>query len=140
MTPQQKSLVRQTLTRLAGRSAQAGLFFYDRLFALDPSLRAMFHGDLQTQGQKFMDTLSGIVHALDSEAAVAVDLRHLGRRHRDYGVQWRHYGTMREALLWSLAQILGNDFDDETAAAWCAAYGIAVRAMQEAPVGTAERL
>lgn len=131
MTPQQISLVRQTFSRIALNSAQAGAFFYDRLFALDPSLRPLFPDDLQEQGQKFVDTLGAVIRALDSAQSVADDLDDLGQRHVEYGVQREHYEVLREALLWSLAQILDEEYDDEVAAAWCAAYDVAARAMQK---------
>lgn len=130
MTSQQITLVRQTFARLAGRSAQAGAFFYDRLFALDPSLRRMFPDDLQQQGQKFVDTLGAVIRSLDRAEDVKADLEALGRRHADYGVHRQHYATMREALLWAMAQILGEEFDDEVAAAWHAAFDVAAKAMQ----------
>jgi hemoglobin-like flavoprotein len=131
MTPQQISLVRHTFSHIAQNSAQAGAFFYDRLFALDPSLRPMFPDDLQNQGQKFVDTLGGVIRALDSTQTVAEDLDDLGQRHVEYGVQREHYAVLREALLWSLAQILDDEYDDDVAAAWCAAYDVAARAMQK---------
>jgi hemoglobin-like flavoprotein len=131
MTPQQISLVRQTFSRIAGNSSQAGAFFYDRLFALDPSLRPLFPDDLQEQGQKFVDTLGAVIRALDHAESVADDLDELGQRHVEYGVHREHYDVLREALLWSLAQILEDEYDDEVAAAWCAAYDVAARAMQK---------
>lgn len=131
MTPRQISLVRHTFSRIAQNSAQAGAFFYDRLFALDPSLRPLFPDDLQEQGQKFVDTLGGVIRALDSAQTVADDLDELGQRHVEYGVQREHYEVLREALLWSLAQILDDEYDDDVAAAWCAAYDVAARAMQK---------
>lgn len=131
MTPKQISLVRQSFARIADHSARAGAFFYDRLFALDPSLRPLFPEDLQQLGQKFVDTLGAVIRAVGSGAMPHIDFEELGRRHVDYGARREHYRTMREALLWSLAQILGDEFDDETTAAWCAAYDTATHAMQE---------
>ena len=140
MTPQQKTLVRQTFARFAAHPARAGALFYDRLFALEPSLRTMFPKNLQTLGQKFVNTLGAMIGALDDAGLGAVHLDALGRRHAMYGVQPQHYEAMREALLWSLAQLLGDEFDDDAAAAWCAAYKTAARAMQKASQRAAERL
>lgn len=140
MTPQQITLVRDTFAPVAAQAARAGAFFYDRLFALDPSLRPMFPGDLQRQGEKLVETLGVMIGALDHEQTdrVSAGFQQLGQRHQEYGVQPQHYETLREALLWALAQILGEDFDDDVALAWCAVYNHAARAMRHAEPETAQ--
>ena len=134
MTPEQIALVRATFVPVARQAARAGAFFYDRLFALDPSLRPLFPDDLQHQGEKFVETLGVMIRALEREQTgdVSTDFQELGRRHHEYGVQLQHYETLREALLWALAQILGEDFDDDVAVAWCNVYNQAARAMRQA--------
>ncbi len=138
MTPEQIALVRHTFTPVAQQARRAGAFFYDRLFALDPSLRPLFPDDLHRQGEKFVETLGTMIRALEREqtADASSELQQLGQRHEEYGVQPRHYDTLREALLWALAQILGEDFDDDVAVAWCNVYNHTARAMREARLET----
>lgn len=139
MTPEQIALVRHTFTPVARQAHCAGAFFYDRLFALEPPLRPLFPGDLQRQGEKFVETLGAMIRALEQEQTTdaASALQQLGQRHEEYGVQPRHYDTLREALLWALAQILGEDFDEDVAVAWCNVYNHTARAMHEARLETA---
>ena len=57
-------------------------------------------------------------------------LHGLGRRHRGYGVEDRHYATVGEALIWTLGQGLGPAFTDEARDAWLAAYTLLAGVMQ----------
>ena len=54
MTPQQIALVRDSFAKVVPIKEQAAALFYDRLFALDPSTRALFRGDMKSQGAKLM--------------------------------------------------------------------------------------
>jgi nitric oxide dioxygenase len=45
-------------------------------------------------------------------------LEELGRSHVSYGVHPAQYRTMKEALLWAIAQVLAAEFDRETRSAW----------------------
>lgn len=131
MTPKQITLIRKSFTPLAAQSRRAGAFFYDRLFALDPSLRPLFPYDLQNQGEKFIQTLGILIRTLEQDSEeISADFQQMGQRHKEYGVQRQHYETLREAFLWALAQILGEDFDDDVALAWCKLYNDAARAMR----------
>jgi hemoglobin-like flavoprotein len=89
--------------------------FYQRLFALAPTLRELFRNtDMPAQEQKLTATLGALV----SGAVSADALAELGRRHAGYGVRPEHYGVVAEALLWSLEQRLGALWTKATQAAW----------------------
>ena len=96
--------------------------FYRRLFELEPALRPMFRGDLEGQGRKLVEAI-GMVGALHRFESLRPTLRDLGRRHALYGVRDRHYDTVAAALLWTLAQGLGDAFTPDVRDAWDAAYG-----------------
>lgn len=131
MTPRQITLVRETFAAVKPIAEQAAAQFYDRLFALDPSLRALFKSDMRAQGQKLMQMIDVAVAGLDKPEALVPAVRALGERHRGYGVAPAHYGTVGEALLWTLGKGLGPAFTDEARAAWLAAYGLLAGAMQQ---------
>ena len=52
MTPQQIALVRESFAKVVPISEEAAALFYDRLFAIDPSTRPLFNGDMKSQGAK----------------------------------------------------------------------------------------
>lgn len=134
MTPQQIALVQQTFTLAAPQASQLADQFYQRLFALDPSLRRLFAGDMQEQGDKLMTMLAFAVHHLHQPAPILGAVQRLGERHIHYGVQPHHYATVGAALLWTLAQHFGSAFTPDVEAAWAAAYGLLTSVMQETSV------
>jgi hemoglobin-like flavoprotein len=131
MTPRQIALVRETFATVKPIADAAAALFYERLFALDPSLRALFKSDMREQGAKLMQMIGAAVAGLDAPEKLAPTLHGLGRRHRGYGVEDRHYATVGEALLWTLAQGLGPAFTDEAREAWLAAYALLASVMKQ---------
>lgn len=110
--------------------------FYSRLFELDPELRYLFGNDMRSQGRKFIETISLIVNGLSRVEGLADTLRRLGARHARYGVQDTHYETMRLALLWTLAQSLGDEFTPDVKVAWNQTYAVLTQYMREGRVAT----
>jgi hemoglobin-like flavoprotein len=133
MTPDQIARVRATWALVVPIAETAAAWFYDRLFTLDPSLRPLFaHGDLVAQRRKLMQTFAVVAAKLDDLPQLLPAVEALGRRHAGYGVRDEHYATVRDALLWTLAQGLGDAFDDEARAAWAAAYALLAETMRRA--------
>ena len=130
MTPQQIALIQESWRKVLPISDTAAELFYSRLFALDPSLKPLFKGDMKAQGRKLMSMLGTVVSGLGSFDRLAPAVRELGRRHDAYGAQPLHYRTVAEALLWTLKQGLGDAFTEETELAWVAAYNKIAALMQ----------
>ena len=132
MTPKQIALVQETFAEIAPIADQAAALFYQRLFTLDPSVRPLFRTELKGQGKKLMATLALVVNGLDRPEQIVAAVRHLGERHVGYGVQAHDYETVGAALLWALAQGLGDTFTDEVENAWSAAYAMLAELMSHA--------
>lgn len=123
MTPEQKIQVQETWEQVAPIAETASGIFYDRLFEIDPDLRALFAGtDMAHQRRKLIQAISTVVGALDRFEDVEPAIADLGRRHVAYGVTDAHYGTVGAALLWTLEQGLGDAWTADVKAAWVAAY------------------
>jgi nitric oxide dioxygenase len=132
MTPQQIALVRASFAKVVPIKEEAAALFYARLFAIDPSTRPLFRGDMKSQGVKLMAAIAAVVKALDRIDTMLDDLRGLARRHDRYGVREEHYASVGTALLWTLEQGLGFDFTPEVRDAWATAYGLLSSVMIEA--------
>jgi hemoglobin-like flavoprotein len=132
MTPQQITLIQNSWTEVVPISETAAGLFYQRLFALDPSVRPMFKGDMREQGLKLMKMLGLIVNSLTRLDELVPAAQDMARRHVGYGVQPAHYDTVGAALLWTLEQGLGSKFTGEVRAAWAAAYGVLSQVMKDA--------
>ncbi len=122
MTPQQITLVQASFADVKPIAATAAELFYNRLFTLDPSLRPLFKGDMGQQGQMLMSMIGAAVSGLKDLERLAPVVRQLGARHVRYGVKAQHYATVGSALLWTLAQGLGQRFTPDVREAWAAAY------------------
>jgi nitric oxide dioxygenase len=132
MTPEQAQIVVSTWKKVEPIAETAAGLFYGRLFELDPGLRPMFSADLTEQKKKLMLTLNFAVGSLNRPDTLLPAVRQLGKRHAGYGVKDEHFATVGAALLWTLEQGLGPDWNDEAAAAWAAVYGIVAGTMKEA--------
>jgi hemoglobin-like flavoprotein len=105
-----------------GIAPQAAALFYSNLFEADPSLRALFRGDMDEQGRKLMQMIGAAVGKLTDLDSLVPVLQGLARRHLDYGVEESHYGTVGGALLKTLEQELGAAFTPGVKASWTAVY------------------
>ena len=137
MTDQQKLLVQNTFEKVRPIAVQAADLFYNRLFTLDPSLRALFRGDMKEQGMKLMHMIGFAVKGLDRLDQLVPAVEDLGRRHSGYGVRSEHYDTVGSALLWTLEQGLGEDFTDDVKDAWATVYSVLSGVMQSASAESA---
>jgi hemoglobin-like flavoprotein len=61
-----------------------------------------------------------------------VMLQAMAMRHKDYGVRDEHYDKVGEALLWTLAAILGPAFTPAVRDAWATLYGSVADVMRNA--------
>ena len=132
MTPEQVELVQSSWAKVAPISGTAADLFYDRLFMLDPTLRPLFPKDMAEQKKKLMQMIATAVSHLKNLGEIVPAVEELGKRHVNYGVAHSHYDTVGAALLWTLAQGLGDDFTSETEAAWTETYTVLADTMKNA--------
>ncbi len=129
MTPEQITLVTQSVVALRPRMGDVADDFYARLFARQPELRKMFAEDLALQRRKFADELEMVMRAIPDFGAFVERARSLGARHSSYGVRVSHYSQVRAVLFESVAAALGDRWNDELAAAWHSAYDMITEMM-----------
>jgi len=130
MTNEQIKLVQDSFRQVAPIAESAAQLFYARLFELDPDLELLFKGNLTEQGRKLMQMLGLAVNSLDRMEQLLPVVRSLGTRHVSYGVRDRDYGTVGQALLWTLRKGLGDAFTPDVEAAWSNVYATLASAMQ----------
>lgn len=132
MTPEQKDLVRSTWAQVVPIKEKAAELFYGKLFELDPSVKPMFKNDMVEQGKKLMMSINTVVNSLDRLDPMVPTLQDMGRRHKGYGVQDKHYDTVGAALLWTLEAGLGPAFTPAVKTAWTEAYTVIATVMKDA--------
>jgi hemoglobin-like flavoprotein len=138
MTPDQVNLVQQSFAKVAPISEQAAQIFYNRLFEVAPTVKAMFPSDMTEQRKKLMATLAVVVNGLSNLEAVLPAASALAKRHVSYGAKPDHYPVVGGALLWTLEKGLGEAWTSDVAAAWTAAYSTLSTYMISEAYGSAE--
>jgi nitric oxide dioxygenase len=122
-------LLAASFARVAARRHDAAAIFNARLFTTSPALRGLLSQDLEAQKAKFMSALAQIVEyyriGVDPESYLA----RLAQGHASYAAQRAHFETLGDALVFTLAQVLRDDFTPEVRAAWVTAYGEVAAAM-----------
>jgi hemoglobin-like flavoprotein len=135
MTVEQINLVKKSFEKIAPIAEQAAALFYAKLFELDPNLRRLFKGDMKEQGRKLMQVIAYAVESLERIDEFIPQVRALGARHANYGVEERDYETVGAALLWTLEKALSREFTARTKEAWTAVYDLLARTMKAAGRG-----
>lgn len=122
MTDDEIALVRESFAQLHRRRQETAALFYGRLFEIAPEVRPLFKDDLSVQRAALMEFLAVAMAALRDPDGLKILLRKLGRNHRGYGVDDRHYGHVGQALLWTLRMSLGEGFTPQLERAWTTLY------------------
>jgi len=140
LTSNDIALVRASFAQVVPIADTAADIFYDRLFTIAPSLRSMFPADMREQKRKLMQMIASTVDGLNNLDALVPTVKTLGARHAVYGVTASHYGTVGEALIWTLERGLGAAFTPEVRSAWAKLYGLIASTMQAGAAEAAVRV
>src|ERR1700754_2608172 len=123
MNPTQVKLVQESFSKVVPISEAAAAIFYDRLFEVAPSVKAMFPADMTEQRKKLMGMLAAVVGGLGNLESILPAASTLAKRHVGYGAKPEHYPVVGGALLYTLEKGLGEGWTPELADAWTAVYG-----------------
>lgn len=125
------ALVQSSWEQVVPIADTAAKLFYNRLFDIDPSLKALFaQTNMAEQRKKLMQIITVAVRGLERIDELLPAIEAMGRRHSGYGVKEEHYTTVATALLWTLEQGLGPAFTPEVRSAWVETYTILSAVMQ----------
>jgi len=111
-------LVKESFAHLMYEGPSTMEYFYARLFAADPDIRALFPMTMTAQRERAFAVLARLVWSLDNEPGCTEILDQLGRDHRRFGVTERHFSTFFATLRDTARHFIGNDWTPDIAAAW----------------------
>lgn len=128
-------------------SDAAMTYFYGRLFAAEPEIRAMFPATMAIQRRRLYDAICRIAaagtadpdlarHAGTADPDLAGYLSALGRSHRKFGVREGHYDAFKTALHATFRRF-PPDAAGWRAEAWAEAFDHAAKTMTSAAQGDA---
>ena len=133
MSPEDEALIRSSWAEIALRAADLTEQFYQTLFELHPTSRALFgHTDRAALGRKVVQMLDEIVKVLDEPVRLVEVLAPLGRHHAGFGVERHHYECGCTALIVALRSVGGPSFTAETEFAWRQLYALVAAVMRRA--------
>jgi hemoglobin-like flavoprotein len=88
--------------------------FYDRLFAAQPRLRALFPPDMKVQKDHFIAALGTAVGHAHDLAAIETPLREMGARHIRYGATPDLYRVVSAELVGAVGDIARRESPDDS--------------------------
>jgi hemoglobin-like flavoprotein len=131
MTTNNVELVKNSWALVAAMDMElVGGLFYNKLFQTMPEVKPMFSKTaMPEQSKKLLTMLSYVIAKLDKLEDIIEEVAKLARRHEGYGVTEMHYTAVGTALLWTLEQGLGAEWNLELKFAWVEVYTVLSEAM-----------
>jgi hemoglobin-like flavoprotein len=129
MTSQSISRILASYEEIAPRMDGMVAGFYQRLFAACPEARGLFQSDMTIQRQHLAATLALLVRNLQFQDLLEEPVMDLGAQHVTFGARPEHYPVVRESLLASLGEALGDRWTAAVAADWAALLDHVVQVM-----------
>jgi class 3 adenylate cyclase/hemoglobin-like flavoprotein len=124
-------IIQTTINTILQDEARFAEKFYARVFEKDPSLRGLFKKNMVQQGRMLTHMLGGIVYSLSRPQHLKLGLRTLGQQHEKYGVKAEYYPIIREAMIETIGDQLGDENSEEVHQAWGAALDMIIGMMQK---------
>jgi hemoglobin-like flavoprotein len=132
MDARRTALVQQSFERATALGDELAALFCAELFAIDPTLRTMFDGDMRRQHMKFMMTLALVVRSLHASGQIHQIVGTLAVKHAGYGLRPEHYTPFGNALLRTLKKVLGAAYTPDVRNAWVEAFCMLAAMMKAA--------
>ena len=116
----------------------AGIF-YEKVFDKAPFVRALFRNNMTDQGRLLTHMLGGIVYSLSRPEHLKKGLAKLGQSHVQYGVKAEYYPIVKQSMIETIDEVLGEDKTPRTLEAWSSALDFVIDTMK-ASAGTSEKV
>jgi hemoglobin-like flavoprotein len=125
--------ISQSLDRILSAPDTLGDRFYEIFLTEYPEARQYFEGvDLQRQGVVLTMALALVAqYYSNSYPATAKYLRYLGSKHHDRQIPLPLYAKWADAMLQTLEQFHGDDWDDHLSRQWQEAITLSAQRMTE---------
>lgn len=112
--------------------------FYEKVFTKAPFVKALFRKNMTDQGRLLTHMLGGIVYSLSRPLHLKTGLAKLGQSHVKYGVKASYFPVVKEALIETIGEVLGEHQTNNTINAWNSAMDLIIKLMQNLEKSTHE--
>jgi serine/threonine protein kinase/hemoglobin-like flavoprotein/Ran GTPase-activating protein (RanGAP) involved in mRNA processing and transport len=114
------ALLEATFARIGDRGADLAEMFYKELFRRAPAVKPLFAKvSMVSQRRHLLSALAMAIDSMRDPDSLAPKLAEMGKRHVGYGVVSTHYHHVTGVLLDVLQAMLGHEWTDDVAEAWC---------------------
>ena len=129
---QNVELLRKNFFAIAPKVDDLMETFYATLFLRYPNVVPLFEGvDMQRQRKLFANAIVFVLENLEFMNVARSTLEEMGQRHVGYGAKAKLYPAVGECLIYALATVSGDLWNDELQAEWTEAYEITSSIMIE---------
>lgn len=104
--------------------------FYEKVFREAPQVKKLFQDNMAEQGKMLTHMLKGIVYSLARPVNLEAGLQSLGAQHEGYGVIPEHYVMIRNIILETIKEILGDKYTQAMKEAWEVTIDVILEKMQ----------
>lgn len=139
MTPDAVNRITESYEAFAPRAGDMVAGFYQRLFTACPEVRPLFREDMSVQRHHFTATLALLVRNLAFQDMLEEAVMDLGAQHLRWGARLQHYPVVRDALLGSIGDSLGERWTQQLQDDWKTLIDQVVATMQKGAMRTALR-
>jgi len=106
------------------------MLFYDKVFHKAPFVKKLFLSNIREQGRLLTHMLGSIIYSLSRPEYLILGLKSLGLNHIRYGVKNEYYPVVKDAMLETIPEILGENYNDRIGEAWSQALDFVIEAMK----------
>jgi hemoglobin-like flavoprotein len=141
MTPRQMQCVRNSWRNF--RDLDPAFFsepFYAKLFADHPAAKKVFGDNLAEHFSFLHEMLSQLVSRIDRPDQLLITCSRIARNNAALGMNGKFYEWYGHALIWTLRQGAGADWNMETEQSWISYYKYLVDQIQILQHGIAEAI
>lgn len=127
--------LRSSFDLVVERNPEVTSRFYEIFFERYPQVRPLFgkQRSEETQAKMLTEALVAVLDHIEDAPWLEQQLKALGAKHVDYGVEDIMYDWVGECLIAAMAEVAGTDWTPNVEHAWVQAYGAISRlAMQGA--------
>ncbi len=125
-------LIKDTWAQVEAYLPEMSRTFYGVLFTLAPDARERFPVSIEVRRGKLMRAIAHVVQMVDRPDDLVPFLTQMGRDHRKFAVESRHYEAVGTAMLAALRDQLGSRWTPDVERAWAEGFTMVARSMQDA--------
>ena len=122
--------LQSSMTLMMADQDKFSKIFYDKVFDRAPFVRALFRNNMTDQGRLLTHMLGGIVYSLSRPEHLKRGLQKLGKSHVQYGVQEEYYPVVKQAMIETIDEVLGEGKTPRTMEAWNKALNFVIDTMK----------